>query len=247
LSYSVAFRNFELLVSMIPRLCENNSSGPFDVVTVPVDLEALLQSFRAYFDTHPDQMGVLISDALFPVDSGRVNTELVTQCQAHFAKFAFGTIATMPHSRRLPDIDRTIDEACSSDILATTIRLVIARLQYLARPTRPFQLDNRFVTVRPLKTNNETERRDYFSLRHNVDKTMGYLESSVEETRSGLEVNEADVHAVHIGAFWHNGEQGQLVGTARVVTTADADTTLQSVLEGMLRNDDVVPAKAGDS
>jgi predicted GNAT family N-acyltransferase len=199
----------------------------------------IIACLKNYFRENNDGMAVLISDWLVPSNSDREANALARECQAEFGKNAFGTIAIVPHPRRVADIDRTIDADCTDRGLENILGSVIDRLDYLTPPTRPSQLDCSSIFVRPLRTGNEGEFRDYFVLRHHVYTIMGYLDEEIEDSRSKLEMNEADVHAIHVGAFYRNGAQLRLVGTARVVTNSEADKPLQTILEAIAGDDPV--------
>ena len=56
---------------------------------------------------------------------------------------------------------------------------------------------------------------------------------------SGARVCDADLHAIHIGAFYRDGFREQLVGTARVVTNAAVDETLHETLTELVNDDPV--------
>jgi GNAT superfamily N-acetyltransferase len=138
----------------------------------------------------------------------------------------------------MADIDRTIGRDSTATELQDKLKLIVDRLDYLAAPAGAAPMSICTVAVRPLRTN-ETEFREYFRLRRRVYTAMGYLDEEVENTRSGLEINEADVHAIHLGAFCSDGIRQRLAGTARVVTMDGADSALQRLFEGMTSIDPV--------
>jgi predicted GNAT family N-acyltransferase len=201
--------------------------------------DAIILYLRNYFQDTPHPMAILISDWLVPsnLDDGLDN--LARTCLTEFGDKPFGTIAILPQVRRVTDIDRTISPDCAEEGFQTTLGLVIDRLIYLARPSRLRQLDLNAITVRSLRTTNETEFRSYFLLRHRIYTVMGYLARDVEDSRSKLEVNEADVHAIHVGAFLRDGSQETLVGAARVVTNNEADEQLQKMFEAIVGDDPI--------
>ena len=224
-----------LLDVVVPRL---NQPSQCEVVDLADEQSQLIEYLKTFFDQDHQNMAVLISDWLAPSDSVRHRNSLIKECQAALGANSLGTIAIMRHPRRLPDVDRIVVLDCTDRTLQGTLELILARLEYIAGPTRTTQSDYRSINVRPLRTN-ETEFRDYLSLRHHVYTIMGYLDDEVEGNRSRLEVNEADVHAIHVGAFWRDGVRERLVGTARVVTNSPADTQLQEMLEAMVASDPV--------
>ena len=210
-----------------------------EVTDIGCDEEKLIQTLRDYFQHSPGQMAILISDWLTPTDRRSEESRLAMRCQSEFGMEAFGTLAIMTDPQRLDDIDRTVRADCNGDILENKLDLILDRLHYLVPPADSERADCPLVTVRRLRAANEMEFRDYFRLRQRVYTAMGYLDDEAENTRSGLEVNEADLHAIHLGAFCRDGVQQKLVGTARVVTTDEADDALQTLLEGMVSLDPV--------
>ena len=229
----------ELLARTAPRMQSQLSVNMCEIVDLGDEQGNLVDSLKSYFKEERGRMAVLISDWLVRADSDREANMLARICQAEFEKDAFGTIAIIALPRRVEDIDRTIDSNCTESALEGVLRLVISRLNYLAAPANLSQVDQSLVTVRALRNTNETEFRDYFRLRHHVYTIMGYLEREVEDSRSKLEVNEADVHAVHMAAFYRNGAQERIVGTARVVMNSEADKTLQKTFEAIVCGDSV--------
>jgi predicted GNAT family N-acyltransferase len=182
---------------------------------------------------------ILISDWLVESILDRGAISLGKACHSEFEAKAFGTVAIVRQVRRVTDIDRTISPDCTGRNLEIVLGLVIDRLRYLAPPGRQLPVNCNPIVVRPLRADNETEWRNYFLLRHRVYTIMGYLTQEVECSPSRLEVNEADVHAIHIGAFHRDGVQERLVGTARVVTNSEADRALQETFEAITGQDQI--------
>jgi|HubBroStandDraft_6_1064221.scaffolds.fasta_scaffold00604_7 predicted GNAT family N-acyltransferase len=229
----------DALARIDSRMHPQMSARVREVVELDNEQRGLIESLKTYFGRDNGKMAVLISDWLVRPGGDREANTLARECQAEFGQNAFGTIAIMPRPRRVEDIDRTINSNCTDCDLENTLRLVTDRLDYISPPACPRALNAHSITVRSLRTNNETELREYFSLRHSVYSIMGYLEEEVEDSRSKLEVNEADVHAIHLVALHRDGKQERLVGTARVVTNTEPDGSFQRTLEAIVRNDPV--------
>src|SRR5262249_31283703 len=80
-----------------------------------------------------------------------------------------------------------------------------------------------------------------FKLRHRIYKIMGYLDEEAEQNRSQLEINEADTHALHVGAFYKKDQfQEVLVGTARVTTNTEQEERLRELIEKVASGDPAV-------
>jgi predicted GNAT family N-acyltransferase len=224
--------------NLLPQLVSSRSSvQPCEVVDVEDNQETLIARLKHYFREDRYTMAVLISDWLVPSPTDCEPNTLAKACQAEFGNRAFGTIAIMRNVRRVTDIDRTVGLDCTDRSLEIALGLVIDRLSYLAIPAHPPQVDCNRITVRPLRPANETEFQNYFSLRHRVYTIMGYLVQEVESSTSKLELNEADLHAIHIGAFYRDGAHERLVGTARVVTNREANDGLQKIFESISGDD----------
>lgn len=118
------------------------------------------------------------------------------------------------------------------EALTRAMILLIGRLEYLTAPTAP-EFDPDSIILRPLRTDNEREFRDYFRLRHSVYSQMGYLDEATEASPSKLEMDETDTHSIHLGAFCQSRCSKLLIGSARVVTNGEADPTLVACLKGL--------------
>jgi predicted GNAT family N-acyltransferase len=229
----------ELLALAIPRIGSRPSATPIDVVELCNEADTLIEYLRSYLEQGSGRMAVLISDWLVSPDGSRRESTLVKQCHATFAENALGLVAIMLHPRRVADVDRAVTPNCGDRLLEQILGLIIDRLVYLAVPATRTQVDRTSITVRPLRTTNETEFQEYFMLRHQVYTIMGYLDDEVVSSRSRLEVNEADLHAIHLGAFYRQGACEKLVGTARVVTNNKADGALYDLFSAMIDKDPV--------
>lgn len=202
------------------------------------DQQRILEWLEAYFTTSESTPLILISDLLKP-STDPVGGMLTRECQRRFGMNALGSIAVLRSRQRVPDIDRTIAPEVTRDDLARALILLIARLDYLHVTTDPKVVDKRSIAIRPLKKDNEREFREYFRLRHRVYTQMGYLDELTERSSSKLEINEADVHSIHLGAFDRSGFRETLIGSARVVTSGDADPTLQYMFETLVLRDPI--------
>ena len=117
--------------------------------------------------------------------------------------------------------------------------MVLGRLAYIGTPVRCSTASLNSISVRPLRKDNEGEFTEYFRLRHRVYSFMGYLNRDVEECRSKLEINEADVRSIHLGAFFLRGARATLAGCARVVVNSEVDWGLQKMFERIAGTDPV--------
>lgn len=234
--------------SLMQTACGTGSSdsgGPCDLMELDGGPDNVVAHLKEYFSNNPKGMAVLISDCLGS-DSEGEKTILLRRCEAEFGKQLLGTIAIMPRPTRMLDIDRTVGSDCGNKCMAQALRMVVSRLEYLSSPTELPKGKSFSVTVRPLKTTNQRELQAYFSLRHQVYTIMGYLDEEVENCRSKLEVNEADLHAIHLGAFSRNGAQEILVGTARVVTNGAVDQALYATIKQLVNDDPVARERLED-
>lgn len=228
----------DLLTVVAPRLGSERSAGLPEFVDLGIEPESLFQRLRDYFAAGTSAVAVLISDWLLSTPLNDGATTLASRCQAAFANNIFGMVAITSRGRRFPDIDRTISPECTAGALEEAVGLVIDRLDYLSTPAQRLRVDCGLINVRRIRTN-ETEFLNYFMLRHRVYTIMGYLDEELVNTRSRLEVNEADVHGIHWGAFYRQGVQEKLVGTARVVTNGPPDAALHKLFSGLVINDPV--------
>ena len=152
----------------------------------------------------------------------------------------FGIIAVMGTPYRVADIDRTVPSNANESVLMAALDLVFHRLDYLKPPEAPLVLDLGKLTIRLLRKGNLTEFKDYFALRHRIYAIMGYLEEEVETCPSHLEMNEADTHAIHIGAFYRVGFREMLIGCARVVMNTPEDKDLREMCERLAGADPII-------
>ena len=206
------------------------------VVDLGGDQARVLEWLQKYFVESAPRPLILISDLLkAPADP--IDGFLTRECQTRFAKHALGTIAVMHSPERMTDIDRTILPDVSRDDFARAMVLLMGRLEYLAVPVGRKDVDPQSIIIRPLRRDNETEFRDYFRLRHQVYSQMGYLDQATEDSSGKLEMNEADVHSIHLGAFCRSG--CRLIGAARVVTSGEADPLLVKLFGVIAKRDPI--------
>jgi len=217
--------------SVIKSKAAAGMTQPFEL---PTDQAKVLEWLQGYFVEGSPTPLILISDLLKP-PSETIDGFLTRECQARFAKHALGTVAILQSSGRVMDIDRTIRSDVGRDELTRVMVLLIGRLEYLTAPKCGRQVDPDDIVIRQLRSDNETQFREYFKLRHRVYSRMGYLDAAVENSPSGLEMTEVDVRSIHFGAFYHEA----LIGSARVVTNDNADDTLIDLFESIASQDPV--------
>src|SRR5262249_21913855 len=152
-------------------------------------------------------------------------------------------IMTIP--KRLRDIDQAVSPNPSPQVLEEALGSVVDRLDYLRIPVNRSSVSGNSIKIRRIRSN-ETEFREYFALRHRVYTIMGYLDQEVQNTRSRLEINEADTHAMHLGAFYCDGPRETLVGTARVVTNEPPDEDLWNLFADLVTDDPVARQRLND-
>jgi len=231
-----AKKHFQEILDLVPvRL---GCAEPYKVVDLGCDKGQSVLALKNYFQGTPGGKAILIADWLTRSPGYGEDNTFAKECEAEFANELFGTIAIMLNPHRMPDIDRTIPPDSTGVLVGNTLKLVVDRLHYLAAPAISPRIDSQSITVRPLRVGNVMEFRSYFLLRKRVYTVMGYLDEEVEDGPR-LEVNEADVHSIHIGAFYRDGARDLLVGTARVVATSEADEALQAFLERVVDRDPV--------
>src|SRR5215510_5062651 len=154
--------------------------------------------------------------------------------------------AIRPSRERVTDIDRIIKPDVTHADLINAMVLLIARLQYLTAPTARPDIDPHSIILRLLRSDNEREFREYFRLRHRVYAQMGYLDEEMEASPSKLEMNEADTHSIHLGAFCRSRFSETLIGSARVATYGEADPILVDLFEKIAANDPVSRHRLND-
>jgi len=207
------------------------------VVDVDGDQAKVLDWVQGYFSEPTSRPLILISDLLKePADP--IDGFLTRECQKRFAEHALGTIAILQSRERLTDIDRTILPDVTRDDLAHAMVMLLGRLDYLGAPVPRQAVDPQSIVIRPLRSDNEAEFRSYFQLRHRVYSQMGYLDDFTERF-SKLEMNEADVHSIHLAAYCRSGCRESLIGSARVVTNSEADPVLVDLFEIIADRDPV--------
>jgi GNAT superfamily N-acetyltransferase len=215
-----------------------------DVVNLDGDQAKVLDWLRRYFSDATARPLILISDLLKgPADP--IDGFLTRECQKRFAEHALGTIAILQSRERLTDIDRTIVPDVSRDDLTHAMVMLLGRLEYLRAPVPGQAVDPQSIVIRPLRGDNEAEFRSYFQLRHRVYSQMGYLDDFAERSLSKLEMNEADVHSLHLGAYCRSGVRELLAGCARVVTNSEADPALVDLFETIADRDPVSKQRLG--
>ena len=227
-------RIHKLLLETDGEVKAQTAAAMTSAVELPTDQELALEWLQGYFVEGSPTPLILISDLLKP-PTEMIDGFLTRECQARFAKHALGTIAIMQSRQRVLDIDRVIRPTIERNELARVMVLLIGRLQYLTAPQSGRSLTPDDIFIRPLRSDNEREFREYFKLRHRVYSRMGYLDPVTESSPSGLEMNEADVHSIHLGAFHRESP----IGCARVVKNETANEKLIELLEKIASNDPI--------
>jgi GNAT superfamily N-acetyltransferase len=231
-------RNLDTALNVaVPEIAAKTSTEISPVADIGCEQEKILGWIERYFEVGSRPL-ILISD-LFKRSTDPNCGLLNRECQRRFGARPLGTLAIMGLPERVADIDRSIRPDVVPDELMRAIILVIRRLEYITPPSKSRPVDPGSITIRPLRSDNERELRDYFRLRHEAYTIMGYLDELAESSPSKLEMNEADVHSIHLGAFYRSGPRETLIGSARVVTNRDADSTLQEILEMLAANDPI--------
>jgi predicted GNAT family N-acyltransferase len=191
----------------------------------------------AGFDENPERLVILIADDLIASGQPPQPSPVVGEILQRYADRAIATIAIRRPPERTPDIDRVVPIDCGRAQLERALDAALSRLVYLRLPPKTDPVHSSAIVIRPIRDGNETEFRDYFALRHKIYSIMGYLEAEVENCPSGLEINEADAHSLHFGAFHFCPPGQRLVGTARLVTNTGADPSLLEMFTRMARGD----------
>jgi predicted GNAT family N-acyltransferase len=215
------------------------------VVDLDGDQAKVLDWLQRYFSEASARPLILISN-LLKGPSDPIDGFLTRECQKRFAEHALGTIAILQSRERLTDIDRTITPDVTRKDLTHAMVMLLGRLEYLRPPVPRQAVDLQSIVIRPLRSDNEAEFRSYFQLRHRVYSQMGYIDDLSERSLSKLEMNEADVHSIHLGAYCRCcGEL--LVGSARVVTNNEADPVLVGLFETIADRDPVSKQRLGEA
>lgn len=224
----------------LPKIVAKTSTEISPVADVGCEQEKILGWIERYFlqSGTCSRSLILVSDLLKRSTDSNFGS-LTRECQARFGTRPLGTLAIMGSPERAADIDRVVQPDVTLDEFMRAMILIIRRLDYIIPPANRRSVDPNRITIRPLRSDNEREFRDYFRLRHEVYTLMGYLDELSENSQSKLEMNEADVHSLHLGAFYRSGSRETLVGSARVVTNGDPDSNLQDMLEMLAANDPI--------
>lgn len=231
-----AFERAALLREEFPQFA-------FDIVAHPSHGSSL-ELLQDHFDGHEDRAAILLSDGLEEEIGADLHPEpepsqWAKDLRDTFRQRPFATIAITKH-RRVPDIDRTVPTHCDQGKWVDTLRLTMKKLLYLDRPAKR-QL-KKPVVIREV-SNHETEMMEYFRLRYNVYKVMGYIDEDVERAPSQMEVNRCDRYAIHIGAFERAGGKERLIGTARVMHTGSRESPCSRYVTTLANGDPVLRLK----
>jgi predicted GNAT family N-acyltransferase len=228
-----------LLAQGVPALGAHASCLPTELVKIPENEpeNRAVEIVTKTLAEAPGAIGVLLSDLLITGQRVPMPTPFARACASRFSGERLGTIAIAPRPQRVEDIDRTLHPSCDPDTLARALCLVTGRLDFLQVPKKQSPIQHEGLTVRPLRENHVGEFGSYFKLRHKIYTIMGYLDEQTEQTRSHFEINEADTHAIHIGAFFKTENREILVGTARVVTTTEPNESLRSMFKQLAIGD----------
>lgn len=241
---NVTREHIERLLSQCEAEIKAKTSAEMTRIFVWGDQANILAWLQGFFLEPSGMPLILICDALKP-PSDPVEGFLTRECQKRFFNHALGTIAILPARQRVIDIDRTIAPDVARDDLVYAMVMLLGRIEYLMPPAKPHRSVQQRIVVRPLRGGNEAEFRSYFHLRHRVYSQMGYLPQFAEESVSKLEMDEADVHSIHLGAFCRSGCREELVGTARVVMNSEADPALVNLLGTIARQDSACRDRLG--
>ncbi len=200
-----------------------NFATELESITAESEAEFQQRAFsrlKEHFSQGPHVAAVLLSDML----TGRLGdtpkawapTSFAKECQDHFQRQLYATIAVMPAPHKVLDIDRAIGRHPDAKELHRVLELAGGRLSYLVKPERklPRRVDVRIIATR------QSELKKYFELRHQIYRPMGYLSRAVEDCASKMDMDWCDKKAIHCGAFVRMDDREHLVGTARVVTSA---------------------------
>jgi predicted GNAT family N-acyltransferase len=180
----------------------------------------------------PSYAAIILSDQL--VDQNCM-TAAAKALYDQFGEQLYASVAVTRRPKRILDIDRALSWYYTDGMLARVLHLAVARLAYLAPPVRQLLPKLR---IRPIAT--DTELCNYFKLRHQVYTPMSYLEEMIEETTTQMDIDWFDKQAVHLGAF---GEQDQLLGTARIITTELVNETHRERTMRVAAQDPVLEAR----
>jgi GNAT superfamily N-acetyltransferase len=212
------------------------------VCDIAGDQAEILEWLRIHF-AEPKVRPVILISTLLKAPTAPADGFLNREIQRRFGLCAIGTIAVQRSPVRVTDIDRTIAPNVTRTDLTHALVMLLGRLQYLVLPVKSAENGQRSIVIRPLRAGNEAEFRSYFQLRHRVYSQMGYLEEDIERSVSKMEINAADLHSIHLGAYCRSGCGELLVGSARVVTNTEVDPGLEELFEMIADRDDVVRRK----
>lgn len=227
-----------------PDIRAKTSVGRISFSVIGADQTEVLARLQEYFAKPDSRPLILISD-LLKAPSESTEECLTRKFQARFAHHALGTIAIQSSPGRVTDIDRIIKPDVTRADLVNAVTPLIARLEYLTAPTARPEIDPNSIIVRPLRSDNEREFREYFEIRHRVYAQMGYLDEEMAR-ESKLEMNEADTHSIHVGAFCRSQCGERLIGSARMATNGEAVPMLVELFEGIAEKDAVAKRRLKD-
>lgn len=143
------------------------------------------------------------------------------------------TLAVTETGERISDIDHAVKPTARRAEIAGILGLLTRRLAYMAPPVKR-EFPNLF-QVRLIE--NEYELHEYYRLRYDVYRVMGYIGKSKERVKSQHEIDGCDFNAVHFGAFEECDGFQRLVGTARLLLTEAKESKWAAWTRNLLRTD----------
>jgi predicted GNAT family N-acyltransferase len=171
---------------------------------------------------------ILLSDALLnPDDEWRPQWRTSSagkELRLTYSHKLYVSVAIDDRDERVADIDLVVPRACESKRLLEGLRLLGERLRYYAPPSanRPPWKE---LGIEPRPIRSQTEMYEAFRLRHEVYRTMGYLESASADSEVGMEIDYCDLYSNHYGAFVPKPGGGEeLVGLARLILVSGSGT-----------------------
>jgi predicted GNAT family N-acyltransferase len=182
---------------------------------------------------------LVVSDKL--VRDGEFDHQAKEVIDPHFHK-PIVTLAIANTPQRVADIDAVLRPTARRQDITRVLSLLSQRLAYMAPPNQrtypnPFQI--RLI-------NNEYELHEYYKLRHDVYRVMGYLSDAKARVKSKQEIDGCDLHAIHFGAFEMCDGYQRLVGTARLLLTEANESRWAAWTRNLLRADRTLRAMVND-
>lgn len=166
-------------------------------------------------------------------------TELTRSLAREFSQAKVATLAVTRYGHKTLEVDRSIRVDPALDELQEAIGLLRQRLMYIQpAPRRP---EPTHLAIRQIHS--EAELYHYFKLRHGVYRIMGYLSDELERD-CGLEIDDCDRSAIHIGAFVREQPRSRerVAGAVRLLLPHREEFECRKAVEALIESSPALKA-----